>query len=196
MVKIDTASTGQYIDELRHAVSVASLNYDVWWAFKNKENRERYTDTMNRYARFFTTGINAHFVALLIPLYRLYENKADTYNIPKLLDHLQDGGHLPPAVMIELESLKAQAMPLWEKVKVLRNRAFGHRSRAHTTKELFKEAKVTPDSLKELIDISKSLLNKLSQAWQQDVHAFNADASKDTARLLDDLMKIHATKHR
>ena len=194
MVKIDTADIGQYINELRHAVSVASLNYDVWWTLKNKENRDRYTRTMNRYAGFFTTGINAHFVALLIPLYRLYESKADTYNIPKLLDHLRYSGHLPPAVIAEIDGLRAQAAPLWEKVRILRNRAFGHRSRAHTTEELFKEAKVTPDNLKDLIAISKGLLNQISHAWQRDIHAFNTNAAKDTIRLLDDLTRLHQGK--
>ena len=193
-VKIDSANTGQYIDELRHTVSVASLNYDVWWALKNEANRTQYTETMNRYANFFTTGINAHFVALLIPLYRLYENKADTYNIPKLLDYLKHNGHLSPTIINELDRLKAVSAPLWEKIKILRNRAFGHRSRAHTTSELFKEANVTPDNLKELIAISKKLLNTISDACQNDVHAFNADATKDTEQLLGDLKKANASK--
>lgn len=196
MVKVDGANIGEYIDELRHAVSVASLNYDVWWAFKNRKNRELYTDIMNKYPTFFTTGINAHFVALLIPLYRLYENKADTYNIPKLLDYLRHNGNLPPDTIVELDGLKTQAMPLWEKVKILRNRAFGHRSRSHTTEELFKEAKVTPDNLKELIAISRDLLNAFSRAWQNDTHAFNADATKDTERLLDNLKKFQLAQRR
>lgn len=195
-MKIDNASTGQYIDELRHAVLVTSLNYDVWWAFKSKENRERYTDTMNRYVSFFTTGINAHFVALLIPLYRLYENKDDTYNIPNLLDYLRQDGRLPLDVIVKLDGLKARAAPLWKKVKILRNRAFGHRSRAHTTEELFQEASITPDNIKELIDISKEFLNEISHLWQHDTHVFNADAAKDTTRLLSDLKKFNSAKHR
>ncbi len=98
------------------------------------------------------------------------------------------------SVMNELDGLRAQAAPLWEKVKILRNRAFGHRSRAYTTDELFKEARVTPDNLKDLIATSKELLNKLSLAWQCDTYAFNADATKDTIRLLEDLMLLHRAK--
>ena len=123
-----------YIDELRQTVSVASLNHDIWWSFKNRENRDLYANTMNRYASFFTTGINAHFVALLVP-YRLYENKADTFNIPKLLASLRENVSFSAAIMIELDELMAQAAPLWKKVSILRNRAFGHRSRAQTTDE-------------------------------------------------------------
>lgn len=193
MAKIDPASTKRYIDELRHAVLVASLNYDVWWAFKSKENRDQYLHIMNKYLNFFATGINAHFVALLIPLYRLYENKADTYNIPKLLEYLRQDNHLPPTVIGELDGWKVRADPLWEKVKILRNRAFGHRSRAHTTEELFIEAHVTPDDLKDLIGISKSLLNVLSSALYNDTHAFNSEASGDTVRLLEHLKSLHSS---
>jgi len=92
--------------------------------------------------------------------------------------------------------LKARAAPLWEKVKILRNRDVGHRSRAHTTEELFKEANVTPDNLKELIAISSQFLNELSNPWQNDIYAFNVDAAKDTARLLGDLKKLNSAKHR
>ena len=125
MPDIKSSDVGTYIDELRHAIYTASLNFDVWWVYKNQESREKYVETMNDYLWFFTTGLNAHFVALLIPLYRLYENKADTYNIPKLLDFLNGSSVLPADVLGELNQKKAEALPIWEKVKILRNRAFG-----------------------------------------------------------------------
>ena len=149
---------------------------------------------MNVYAGFFITSINAHFVGLLIPLYRLFENKADTYNIPRLLADLRHGALLPTFAFVEIDNLNKQALPLWEKVKVLRNRAFGHRSRSHTTAALFKEADMSPDNLKALIDTSKKILNIISQAWQNDTHEFNADASKDTIKLLNDLKEFNARK--
>src|SRR5712692_2198242 len=74
-----------YISELRHTVTVAALNYDIWRVYTNPDDRSQYLDTMNRYRLFFTTSIHAHFVAMLVALYRLYETRTDTYNVPSLL---------------------------------------------------------------------------------------------------------------
>ncbi len=75
----------EYIGELRHTVSVAVLNYDIWWVYKSDRTRPQYVDTMNRYRIFFTTSLHAHFVALIVALYRLYEKRRDTHNIPGLI---------------------------------------------------------------------------------------------------------------
>lgn len=72
---------------------------------------------------------------------------------------------------------KDEAKPLWIKVTILRNKAFGHQSTAHTIGEVFQEAKVTP--------------NELSHAWDKSVHAFNLSSRKDTLRLLDDLKMMY-----
>lgn len=176
----------KHIDELRQTVIVASLNRDVWWAYKNQELRVQYTDTMNRYALFFQTGINAHFVATLIPLYRLYENKSDTYNIPKFLRHIENDPRFTSCV-VELNEISDRAKVLWEKVRILRNWAFGHRSKAHSVDELFVGAKMTPNDLQNLLDLSKKILNKISAHFDGSVHGFNLNASNDVLRLLQDL---------
>jgi AbiU2 len=55
-----------------------------------------------------------------------------------------------------------RAEPLWKKVRVLRNRAFGHRSKAHPIEKLFKEANIKisyTDDIKNFLDMSKEILN-------------------------------------
>jgi len=36
----------KYIDELRHTVTVAGLNYEIWWVYKSKDTRPHYLDAM------------------------------------------------------------------------------------------------------------------------------------------------------
>lgn len=181
-----------YINELYHTATVAGLNYEIWWTYKSKDTRPGYVDVMNKYALFFQTSIHAHFVALLVALYRLYETRDDTFNIPSLLKMLRDESRLPDATIDFLEDIyRNEARPLWIKVNILRNKAFGHRSATHTVEEVFKEAGVTPNELRDLLEVTKKLLNKLTYSCSKCVHAFNLGARDVTLRLLDDLKKMH-----
>jgi AbiU2 len=84
----------------------------------------------------------------------------------------------------------AAVKPLWVKVSILRNKAFGHRFRAHTAAEVFQEAAVSPNELKELIERTMELLNVLTRAWDRSVHAFNLGAKEDLVRLLNDINRL------
>ena len=182
----------RYISELRHTTTVAGLNYEIWWAYTSTDTRPVYVDVMNRYALFFQTSIHAHFVALLVTLYRLYETRDDTFNIPTLLKILKAESRLEVATLEQLEVIyKDEANPLWIKVSILRNKAFGHRSVAHTTEEVFREAAVTPNELCNLMEVTKKLLNELTHAWNNSFHAFNLGSREDALRLLNDLKTVH-----
>lgn len=181
----------RYIEELRDTVRVAWLNYEIWWVYKSSDTRPEYVETMNRYTLFFQTSIHAHFVALLVAFYRLYETRNDTYNIPTFLKLLRGHGSIPDAKIQELDTLYAEAKPLWVKVNILRNKAFGHRSKAHTVSEVFKEAGVTPNDLRDLAEVTKKLLNAATLAWANNAHAFNLSSRADTLALLQDLKSHH-----
>ena len=184
------AEIERYTKELQHTAKTAGFNYDIWWVYRGSGTRPKYTKTMNRYGLHFQTAIHAHFIALLVELYRLYETRSDTFNIPSLLKLLKTEGQLPSATLKSLNAHFAEAKPLWVKVNILRNKAFGHHSTAHTTAQVFKEAAVTPNDLRDLVRKTKQLLNEITQAAARTTHAFNLEAAEDTLRLLEDL-KAH-----
>jgi hypothetical protein len=184
------AKIERYVKELRHTATTAGFNYDIWWVYKGSRTRPKYTKTMNRYGLYFQTAIHAHFVALLVELYRLYETRSDTFNIPSLLRLLKTEAQVPSATLRSLDMRYAEAKPLWVKVNILRNKAFGHQSTAHTTAEIFKEAAATPNDLRDLVKKTKKLLNEITLAVARTTHAFNLEAKEDTLRLLEDL-KAH-----
>lgn len=150
-----------------------------------------YVGTMNRYPRFFSTSLHAHFVALLVALYPLYETRRDTFNIPRLLKILDKEDAIAAEALANVEMLYAEAKPLWVKVGILRNKAFGHRSDSFTIDQTFKVAEVTPNELKMLVDLTKKLLNSVTRALDGSVHAFNFGASEATIRVLKDLKAHH-----
>jgi hypothetical protein len=177
----------QYVGELRHTVTTAWLNYEIWWVYKSSDTRPEFVDTMNKYRMFFTTSIHAHFVALLVALYRLYETRDDTYNLPKFLQLLSEKAAVPGETLQKLDELYAHAKPLWIKVSILRNKVFGHRSKARSVSEVFDEAGVTPNELRDLAEVTRTLLNTATLAWKDTAHAFNLSSRNDALRMLQDL---------
>lgn len=180
-------SLEHYADEIRHTANVAWFNYEIWWVYKSADTRPEYLGTMNAYPLFFQASLHAHFVALLVELYRLFETRHDTYNIPGFLKLLGQQGAVPSEVETGLQEMYEEAKPLWVKVSILRNKAFGHRSKAHTVGEVFAEAGVRPDDLRSLVEVTRRLLNAATQAESRTTHAFNLSARGDTLRMLDHL---------
>lgn len=181
----------QFIEELRHGLIVAGLNYEIWWVYKEKNSRKRYAGTMNAYSPFFQTGIHAHFVAYLVAIYRIYEKRKNTLNIPRLLDMVEKSKRLPHQALTDVKTLYNEAKPLWLKVFILRNSVFGHRSEALDVTAAFRKADVTPNELKRLITITKKLLNKISLNWDRSAHVFEFGSGEAAKRLLEDLRTLH-----
>lgn len=186
-------SVKEYISEISQMIHASAQNYSIWWNLKNKENREKHIETMNMYSSYFLSAINAHFVATIIPIYCLYEDRKDTYNFIRLIDLVRAEGRLTAANEAKLAEYMPKAKSVWEKIKVLRNRAFGHRSKAHKISELFSIARITPNEIRDIIDLSERILNVLSVAHDGSSYAFNLkDASgEDVVAMLENLATFH-----
>lgn len=181
-----------HIGALRNAVDAASVNFDIWWVYKSKDYRPQYVDTMNRYLGFFDTSIHAHFVAMLVALYLLYETRNDTFNVRRLLNVAESDSSFPRKELNESKVLAQAAKPIWIKVGRLRNEAFAHRTDGLSIPAIFKDVGITSNDLKGLIELSKKLLNTISLAFDGTEYAFNLSGSAPTLRLLEDLKAYHA----
>ena len=177
-----------YIDDIRHAATVAELNYEIWWTYKEK--RADIVNILDTYEMFFQTSIHAHFVALLVALYRIYEKRIDTINIKELLKLLDKTKSLSPEQKREVENILTEANILWIKISILRNEAFGHRSNKNSVSDAFKKAGITYDEIKNLIDLTKLIINKISHYYQRSTHAFNLGATNSLMELLNDLKEL------
>jgi hypothetical protein len=175
------------IKELQDTATTAGLNYEAWWVFRGSETRPKYVDVMNRYRLYFHAAIGAHFVALLMALYRLYETRPDTHNIPQFLTRLEEEGALKPEDLASLRAQYAAAKPLWVKVSILRNNVYGHRALDLDIEEAFEKAGIVPNDFRDLVTQTKALLNDLTLKLRDSTHAFNLSATRDTVRLLEDL---------
>ncbi len=178
-----------YIFELQSTVITASSNYEIWWVYIGGETRRLYIDDMNDYVDFFRSSIHAHFVATVIALYRLYESRNDTYNIPRFLYHCREKKLLDDTVIKNFEIEVRSVKPIWKKVNILRNKAFAHRTQELSLDDVFSEAGITPNQIRDLIENSKFFLNKLSTELGLETHAFNLSTKGSVIALLETLKR-------
>jgi hypothetical protein len=182
------------VRELQHAIVVAKLNYEIWWVYKEKNSRKRFVDVLNDYPLYFQMSLHAHFVAMIFSLYRLYETRKDTMNLPQLVRLLRKHSTLSIQEIKSMESDIKGMRPLWQKVSILRNSVFAHRSNKLDNNDIWKKASVTPNQFKKLIDDSEGILNRITHLWARSSHAFNLSATSDAERLLEDLKRLNKKK--
>ncbi len=185
-----TDEIAKNVKELQNALTVAGLNYEIWWVYKEKESRKHFVDTLNDYPLFFQTSLHAHFVAMIVSIYRIFETRKDTINMPQLVKQLRKSNTIPTEDLKKIDSDIEKLKPLWIKVSVIRNKMFGHRTNTMDQDGIWEEANVTPNQFKHLIDDSKNILNDLTSLWNRSGHAFNLSATKDTVDLLEDLKRL------
>src|SRR5437868_4343944 len=132
----------------------ARIFFDVWWLYEGQATRSGILDAMNEFPDYFRFDSHAQFVAHIVHMAMLYEGRGDTTNLYALKKELI--ARLDAKALASLDQLFANAQPIEKKVRILRNNVFAHRSARITYDDVFKMAKVTPDQLRELTQISQS----------------------------------------
>lgn len=161
----------------------AEQNFEIWWIYKSVDTRPKYIDAMNQYVGFFRVSIHAHFVACVIALYRFFEKRRDTVTFPNLLKSLSDPDrkNLP----IGFVGKETKAIEIWKKICIIRNNCFSHLKNYDEIKEWFKKADMSTDEMREIIELSKEILNSISRARGGRSHAFNLSVKRDTIEMLE-----------
>ena len=180
----------EYIKALANTIISASFHFDIWWVYKEKDSRARYVDTLNDYLNFFKTSLQAHFLSVVVELYKLFETRKDTINFPRLIKLLNENNLLDPDILKKVEAEKRSLKVLWKKIAILRSELFAHTSIDLSYREVFKKAEITPDNIRDLIDREKKLLNQISEGFEKNTHIFDLEATGDTVRILEDLKSI------
>ena len=178
------------IKSLFNTIISASFHFDIWWVYKEKDSRARYVDTLNDYFNFFKTSLQAHFLSVVVELYKLFETRKDTINFPRLIKLLNENNLLDPDILKKVEAEKRSLKVLWKKIAILRSELFAHTSIDMSYREVFKKAEITPDNIRDLIDRAKKLLNQISEGLEKNTYIFNLEATRDTVRVLEDLKSI------
>ncbi len=189
-VTIQKKTIESCINDIQNTIIVAEHNHDIWWIYKSKDTRPKYLDVMNSYKGFFQTSIHAHFVAMIIALYRLYENRRDTVSIPRLLTVLNHDSHLSDDVNKHVTDLMLEVKPIWIKIGIVRSEVFAHLTDERSVEDSFKKADIKYHHFNDLIELSKIIINIITYEYIQNTHVFNLSAESDTKAFLSDLLEL------
>jgi hypothetical protein len=91
---------------------------------------------------------------------------------------------ISPEAATEVDALLSQAGPLAAKVTILRNNVFAHRSASISYDDVYKEAAVRPDQLRDLTELALGIANKLLLARGLGEHFFNELPRQDAEAML------------
>jgi hypothetical protein len=167
--------------------------YDLWWLYESEDTRSGIISTLNEYSEFFRFDVHAHFVAYIVYLVGLFENRADTVNLAALVREAERSGTHRPDTIAGAHKLLAQARPLSSKVAILRSDLFAHRNISLSYAAAFRRASVSPNELRELTDIGLRIVNPLLAAKGFQEQCFHELARCDAERVFDALAKVAAS---
>jgi len=178
-----------YIEKLSGIVYTAKSSYEIWWILVGPE-RPKYVNTLNQYLSFFSPTIDAHDHTLIISLFKLFDKGKQTMNIHRLIKLVKKDDIISNSDFSEIEEKYNRALVIWEKVKILRNKYYAHQAFDLNIKELYRQAKITPDEFKELIDLTTNIMNTISSQYNRTQTAYNMlSADEHTYQVLDKLSK-------
>jgi len=169
----------------------AHVTCEIWWVYKNSEDRPKYVDVLQRYYFFFKSSIHAQFLATVMGISRLFDRRRGTISVKNLLKAIHKSGQISSSQFSKLEKDLNKLEPLEKKVRTLRNKAFAHITKEKTYHEVFNEAKIAHDHIRDLLDKTMVFLNRIACLIGIDEHGFISEGARDTRRVLEDLK--HAT---
>ena len=132
---------------------------------------------------------------MLIALYRLYETRRDTISFPQLLKLLGSDHSLSDDAINRVHELMQEAKPIWIKIGIIRSEVFAHLNNQRDIEESFKKADLKYRYFKDLIELSKTIINVITHDYDRSTHAFNLSAEFDTKALLTDLSAFRNKKN-
>jgi len=77
-----------HLKQVADRVTSAFMNYRIWRIYTEPGDRAKYLEVLRKYNSFFLTGLQAHFLATIIPLYGLYERRPDGISLTRLIEAL------------------------------------------------------------------------------------------------------------
>jgi len=162
----------------------ASLNFEVWRVIRDPDTLKFHSETLNQHSAYFQVAVNAHFVAMILPLYRIFERRENSINLPQLIKKLRSNSTLEEDALTYLEQKLDELKPTWVKIAVLRNEVFGHRSSKYDVSESFARAKISSDDLEIFVGDTLGLLNEVDRLLNEKYFLCKTGAGEDLLSIL------------
>jgi hypothetical protein len=166
--------------------------YDIWWLYESVDTRPRYASTINTYSEFFRYDIHALLVAMTVHVCMLYDKDNRTIGLMHLIKEVeQQNGK--SARLASARTLADQVKATVKSMTFLRNHVFAHRNASIRYDGAFQKAAVKPNDIRDLIDISLKIANKILVELNERELIANPYVVEQTKRMLDHLSQTTAS---
>jgi hypothetical protein len=131
---------------------------------RKREYAVDHQDHVESYDQFCIFDHHAHLAACAVQIAAVFDRRKHIISFPPLIRELDSTGLVAARVLAEAKAKLARANVITAKVEVLRHGLFADRSASLPYKDAFKEANLTANELRDLMDISLSMANRLLTA--------------------------------
>jgi hypothetical protein len=145
------------IESLATTIIEVEISFQIWEAFKIAQTKVTTIKPINKYNMFFLPTQLAHFNTIIINSYRLFETRKDTINFKTIKDLSNHEFGINFESDSKFEDLYQLAHKLWPKFSLLRNKCIGHLSHEATQEEIFKNAGLSPEDIRNFIKHCQNL---------------------------------------
>jgi hypothetical protein len=156
---------GWHIVRARHLL-------DLWLYFEEQGSRDQIIETMEEYDAFFRLTPHAYVVAYVIYMAGVFDKSQDTISLLHLVPEMKTAGQLKEQDAAAVDALMDEAKPVADKVRILRHKAFAHRSAHISYDDVFEMAGVKAAELRGLTNSALEIANRLLRAHGRSVQHF------------------------
>jgi len=142
--------------------TAARAHFHTWWALKNIAMPDHFT-TMNNfnYVDFFHVSNSGNYKLIFVALSKIYDRDSRAAGICKLKDELNKAEH--GGIADEVAKRVDAHQHLIQKILKIRNKSISHNEADITRKEVYMNNELTPDNIRELIDVTCETINYVSR---------------------------------
>ncbi len=177
------------LDDLFLLIQDAHCAYEIWWILVERNRRKQYFGVLITFKDFFEPIARANLMVMLISLYKLYDTRKSTLSFIKILNNAEQVGVISVAKNLKLKRRLLEVKKTWEKIRILRHNLLAHRNCSMTSSEIYKLAKITPNQIKRMIDLSAGIFNTVWMKIKKKPKSLNEYTYLDTMKMLEALKK-------
>lgn len=193
-------SPEKILQDLLESIIAAKAHYQTWWALAN-EARPKFVPVMNQFVDFFIATQDAHFNSMVMNLACLFDKRSDSSTLINYLKSDKDS-YTPVEfknLKDEIDNLTKLAIP----IQTIRHKTVAHKDAKLNEKEVFQNADITSNQIRDLIFSCANLVDDLRRrkGWPNGVFQSQrfTESTLNAIQYLDNYRKLtmhsgHSTK--
>lgn len=167
----------------------AKAHFQIWWTLRNLALPE-FHGTMSdfSYVDFFHASNSGHYKLFFIALSKIYDRDNRVSSITYLKDVLRVEGCAPIVNYIEQQLAPLERLVC--RILNIRNKTIAHNERVLSIEKVYEIHSVTPNEIRQLIEVSCDLINYVARALEIPNVIFESDRhERATLAMLDTLRR-------